>query len=95
MWNLDFDQEQVTSPSQQRMIDQIQKHIEEVNAFSSDQPEAIETFRIKYLGKKGLLNQYFSEFKNVPPEDKKRFGQTINELKQAATEKVTSLKNGL
>ncbi|NNF19482.1 MAG: phenylalanine--tRNA ligase subunit alpha [Flavobacteriaceae bacterium] len=77
------------------MIDQIQKHIEEVNAFSTDQPEAIEAFRIKYLGKKGLLNQYFSEFKNVPPEDKKRFGQTINELKQAATEKVTALKNGV
>ncbi|MDC6350858.1 phenylalanine--tRNA ligase subunit alpha [Zeaxanthinibacter sp. PT1] len=77
------------------MIDQIQKHIEEVNAFSSDQPEAIEAFRIKYLGKKGLLNQYFSEFKNVPPQEKKRFGQTINELKQAATEKVAALKNGL
>uniref|UniRef100_UPI003565EBD0 phenylalanine--tRNA ligase subunit alpha n=1 Tax=Zeaxanthinibacter enoshimensis TaxID=392009 RepID=UPI003565EBD0 len=77
------------------MIDQIQKHIEEVKAFSSDQAEAIEAFRIKYLGKKGLLNEYFSEFKNVAPEDKKRFGQTINELKQAATEKVNALKTGL
>jgi len=55
----------------------------------------VEAFRIKYLGKKGLLNDFFAEFKNVPNEQKKEFGQTINKLKTVAQEKVTSLKAAL
>ena len=77
------------------MIDTIKKHIEEVHEFTADSQEAVEAFRIKYLGKKGLLNDFFKEFKNVPGEQKKEYGQTINELKQAATEKVNTLKNAL
>ena len=77
------------------MIDTLKKHIEEVNAFQADSPEAIEKFRIKYLGKKGLLNEFFAEFKNVPNGEKKEFGQTINTLKAAAQEKVNSLKEAL
>jgi phenylalanyl-tRNA synthetase alpha chain len=74
------------------MIEDIKKQIAEVKSFTSDSVEAVETFRIKYLGKKGILNDFFAEFKNVPKEQKKEFGQTINELKQAATEKVEILK---
>ncbi|SNR57987.1 phenylalanyl-tRNA synthetase, alpha subunit [Maribacter sedimenticola] len=77
------------------MIDKIKEKIAEVNSFTADNLEAVETFRIKYLGKKGILNDFFAEFKNVPNEQKKEFGQTINELKQAATEKVESLKEVL
>lgn len=77
------------------MIDQIKEHIAEVEAFSADTPEAVEAFRIKYLGKKGLLNTLFSEFKNVPQDEKKEFGQTINKLKTLATAKVETLKKGL
>ena len=74
------------------MIDQLRKHIEDVKAFASDDAEAIEAFRIKYLGKKGLLNEFFRELKNIPKEEKRAFGQAVNELKIAATEKVTALK---
>tara|TARA_R110002074_G_scaffold197610_8_gene364889 strand:+ start:11564 stop:12583 length:1020 start_codon:yes stop_codon:yes gene_type:complete len=77
------------------MIDKIKEKISEVNAFTADNLADIETFRIKYLGKKGILNDFFAEFKNVPNEQKKEFGQTINELKQAATEKVEALKETL
>ncbi|MRI01347.1 phenylalanine--tRNA ligase subunit alpha [Kriegella sp. EG-1] len=77
------------------MIDTIKEHIAEVEKFKSDSKEAVEAFRIKYLGKKGLLNDFFKEFKNVPGPQKKEFGQTINQLKQAATEKVNILKNSL
>jgi len=77
------------------MIDQLKKHLKEVDNFSSDNPKEIEAFRIQYLGKKGLLNQFFSEFKNVPVEDKKEFGQSINELKNKATEKVQALKKSI
>lgn len=77
------------------MIDTLKKHIVEVENFTTDSKEAVETFRIKYLGKKGLLNDYFVEFKNVPIDQKKQFGQTINELKTLATEKVSALKEAL
>lgn len=77
------------------MIDKIKDHITEVEKFTTDSKEAVEAFRIKYLGKKGLLNDFFAEFKNVPNDQKKEFGQTINTLKNAATEKVNALKNSL
>jgi phenylalanyl-tRNA synthetase alpha chain len=77
------------------MIDTIKKHITEVENFSSTNMEAIEAFRIKYLGKKGLFNHFFSDFKNVPNEQKKEFGQTVNLLKTIATEKVNTLKEAL
>jgi len=77
------------------MIDTVKKHIAEVQAFSSTNKEEIESFRIKYLGKKGLLNELFAEFKNVPNEQKKEFGQIINTLKNTAQEKIDSLKQAL
>jgi phenylalanyl-tRNA synthetase alpha chain len=77
------------------MIDKIKEHIAEVEKFTTKAKEDIENFRIKYLGKKGLLNDFFAEFKNVPNEQKKEFGQTINKLKEAAQEKVNTLKEAL
>ncbi|WP_430968186.1 phenylalanine--tRNA ligase subunit alpha [Spongiimicrobium sp. 2-473A-2-J] len=77
------------------MIDQLKEHIVAVEGFTSSKAEEIEAFRIKYLGKKGLLNHFFAEFKNVPPDQKKEFGQTINLLKHSATEKVSTLKEAL
>ncbi len=77
------------------MIDKIKEHISKVEGFNSDNPAEIEAFRIEYLGKKGFLNQFFAEFKNVPNDQKKDFGQAINTLKNAATEKVAVLKEAL
>jgi phenylalanyl-tRNA synthetase alpha chain len=77
------------------MIDQLKEHIKEVEEFTTTSKEAIEEFRIKYLGKKGILNFFFSEFKQIPNDQKKEFGKTINELKVLATEKVSTLKEAL
>ncbi|TYP99726.1 phenylalanyl-tRNA synthetase alpha subunit [Tenacibaculum adriaticum] len=74
------------------MLDKIKELIGEVNTFSATSLDEIETFRIKFLGSKGILKELFAEFKNVPNDQKKEFGQTINTLKQAAEEKVTTLK---
>ncbi len=77
------------------MLDKIKELIAEVNAFSSTKNEEIEAFRIKFLGSKGILKELFAEFKNVPNDQKKAFGQAINELKKNAEEKVNSLKEAL
>ncbi|NAY91819.1 phenylalanine--tRNA ligase subunit alpha [Muricauda sp. JGD-17] len=74
------------------MIETIKEHLEEIKKFTSTSKDEIEAFRIKYLGKKGLLNEFFAEFKNVPNEQKKEFGQVVNQLKSEATEKVNALK---
>ncbi len=77
------------------MIEEINKHIAEVETFTSANKEEIETFRIKYLGNKGLLKDFFAEFKNVPNGQKKEFGQAVNTLRDLAQDKVNSLKKTL
>ena len=77
------------------MLDTIKNHIAEVEKFESNSTEAVEQFRIKYLGKKGLLNDLFSKFKDVPADQKKAYGQSINLLKKTATQKVNALKQTL
>lgn len=77
------------------MIDKIKELIAEADAFTTQSKDEVEAFRIKYLGKKGLLNTYFAEFKNVANDQKKEFGQAINQLKNTAQEKVDALKSDL
>ena len=74
------------------MIDHIRKLIKEADDFSGDNLSDIENFRIKFLGKKGVLNDLFEAFKSVPSNEKKAYGQAINQLKKAAQEKVNTLK---
>ncbi|NBC84433.1 MAG: phenylalanine--tRNA ligase subunit alpha [Bacteroidetes bacterium] len=75
------------------MIDQIKSYLNEVQSFHSTSPQEIENFRIRFLGKKGLLNSLFVEFKNVPNTEKKEIGQQINTLKNAINEKIQELKS--
>ena len=77
------------------MIQKIKDYITEVENFQGKTAEEIEAFRIKFLGKKSLLNEFFAEFKNVPNDQKKEFGQTINQLKNSAQAKVDELKEWL
>ena len=41
------------------MIDHIKKLIKEADDFSADSLSAVEDFRVKFLGKKGVLNDLF------------------------------------
>ncbi len=77
------------------MIDKIKQHIEEAKAFNDKNKESLEQFRIKYLGSKGLLKELFNEFKNIPNDQKKDFGQVINTLKAVAEEKVKTIQEEL
>ena len=74
------------------MLEKIDQLLTEVNAFTTTNKDEIETFRIKYSGKKGILNEFFDQFKDVPNEQKKEFGQKINALKQAVSTKIETLK---
>lgn len=74
------------------MKQEIEKYLIEVRAFSTGSADELEQFRIKYSGKKGILNDLFAMFKNVAPEDRKEMGKLLNELKEAIQEKHESLK---
>ncbi|OYQ42292.1 phenylalanine--tRNA ligase subunit alpha [Flavobacterium aurantiibacter] len=73
------------------MIDQIHAYIKEVEAFQTTDKNELEQFRIKFIGSKGILKDLFAAFKAVPNEEKKAFGQLINQLKNAAEEKVAQI----
>ena len=75
------------------MTDKIRQYIAEAEHFQTSTKDELEAFRIKFLGKKGLLNDFFAEFRNVPNEQKKEFGQVINQLKNTAEEKVRSIQD--
>lgn len=70
------------------MIERIRDIIKEVNEYKATQPADAESFRIAYLGKKGLLNQLFADFKQVPSDQRKEVGIAINDLKNLVTEKA-------
>ncbi|WP_350180609.1 phenylalanine--tRNA ligase subunit alpha [Phaeodactylibacter sp.] len=67
-------------------------------AIEADQPgdlQALEQFRIKYLGSKNVIKALFGEIRNIPNEQKKEYGQRVNAVKEAAEAKYNSLKQQL
>jgi phenylalanyl-tRNA synthetase alpha chain len=77
------------------MTDKIKQYIAEAQDFQTQNAKELEEFRIKFLGSKGLLKDFFAEFKNVPNDQKKEFGQVINLLKTTAEDKVKSIQDVL
>ena len=75
------------------MEDKIKKDLKDIQNFQSDSITEIEEFRVKYLGKKGLLNSYFIEFKSLDYDEKKKLGSLLNNLKNSAQQKVDDLKS--
>ena len=74
------------------MLDKVNELIGEVKAFKASSKEEVESFRIKYLGSKGILKDLFNDFKNVENSLKKEVGQALNGLRTEATERVNELK---
>jgi phenylalanyl-tRNA synthetase alpha chain len=74
------------------MKDRIQQLLSEINAFKAQNKEELEQFRIKFLGKKGVMGDLFNEFKNVPGELRKEVGVMLNDLKNRAQETINNHK---
>ena len=77
------------------MLKKITDLLSEISALTVKDAAELETFRLKYLSKKGLLSDLFEDFKNVPAAEKKDIGQKLNLLKQTALEKFSALKTEL
>ena len=75
------------------MLEKVQEYLREVESFAPKNNEELEVFRIKFLGKKGVMNDLFAAFKAVPNEQKKAFGKALNQLKQTAQGKLDKFKD--
>lgn len=76
----------------EQLLQQIEAFRAEIAAAEAATPEAVEEFRIRYLGTKGLVKSIMAEMRNVPTERKKEFGQVLNDFKLFAEAKYETLK---
>ncbi|WP_341659329.1 phenylalanine--tRNA ligase subunit alpha [Blattabacterium cuenoti] len=70
----------------QKKIEKIKK---ELQCFHMKTSNDLETFRIKFLGKKkGIITILFKELKKISIQKRKTYGKIINELKKEAQNKI-------
>ncbi|MGP1622745.1 phenylalanine--tRNA ligase subunit alpha [Bacteroides heparinolyticus] len=74
------------------MIAKINQLLQEVETLKATNAEELELLRLKYLSKKGAINELMTDFRNVAAEQKKEVGMRLNELKNKAQEKIAALK---
>ena len=74
------------------ILDRIEELLKEVSELSASNAEEIEALRLKYLSRKGIINDLMADFRNVAADEKKTIGMKINELKQKTTERINELR---
>lgn len=74
------------------MQQEIERLLKEIEEFSSNDASAVEQFRIRFLGKKGVVRELSNTLKTLSVEEKKSFGQALNTLKNKAQAKIDALK---
>ena len=67
-----------------QLLKEIEQYKQEITDTVLNDEESLETYRIKFIGTKGIVKNLMGELKNVPAEKKKEFGQLLNEFKQFA-----------
>lgn len=77
------------------MIEKIETLLDEIKSLSANDEKEVEALRIKYLSKKGVINDLMTDFRSVPASDKREIGMKLNELKNAAQEKINSLRENV
>ena len=77
------------------LIERIKQLQEKLEIEEIKNSHELEAFRLKYISKKGALNELFDEFKSASVEDKKTLGKRLNELKQLAEAKFKELSEKL
>jgi phenylalanyl-tRNA synthetase alpha chain len=77
------------------MQEKIEKILSEIDTLVLTSKEEVETYRIKWLSKKGEITTLFEEFRTVTPDLKKALGQKLNDLRTKAQDKINALKESL
>ena len=74
------------------LLEKIESMLKEVSELSAQNAEEVEALRLKYLSKKGEINELMADFRTVPADMKKTVGIKINELKKNAYDKINALR---
>ncbi len=75
------------------LLQQINDHKVAITDFAANNADDVEQFRIKWLGTKGLVKAIMGEMRNVPNDQKKEFGQILNEFKLFAEARFQALQD--
>ncbi len=67
-------------------LEQLKSLISEIESAGIADAAALEAFRIRFLGSKNIVKPLSALIREVPNEQKKEFGQLVNEAKQKAEE---------
>ncbi len=70
------------------MKEKLESVIHEIKEIVLQSADEAESFRLKYLSRKGLLNDFMEKFKEIPNQEKKEIGKIMNELKTSLQEKL-------
>lgn len=74
------------------MIDKIKSISQHIDSMKASTLEEVEALRIKYLSKKGEIAALMEQFREVAPDKKREVGQALNQLKNALTEHINTLR---
>lgn len=77
------------------MIAKIEQLLEEIKLLKAADEKELEALRIKYLSKKGIINDLMTDFRNVAAEQKRELGMKLNTLKTIAQDKINQLRDEL
>lgn len=77
------------------IIEQIKELLQQVENIKAANTEELEALRIKYLSKKGVMNELMTAFRDVPGDQKRELGQKLNTLKNALQDKINGLRLAL
>lgn len=77
------------------MIEKINDLLAEVGTLTANDERELEALRIKYLSKKGVMNELMTAFRDVPGDQKRELGQKLNTLKNALQDKINGLRLAL
>src|SRR5664279_3382718 len=77
----------------EELLEKLDSYRKEIVGTELTGADAAESYRIRFLGTKGIVKNLFQEMKNVPADKKKEFGQILNEFKQLAESKYEEAKS--
>ena len=77
------------------MLAKVKEIHQEIDQFRVDTKEQLEQFRLRFVSRKGVITELFEGLKTIPQDDRRSFGQELNELKNKAQERFQSFTQAL
>lgn len=77
------------------IFDKVKSILKDIEEAAPKNGEELEKFRRTYVGGKNVIKPLFGEIRNIAKEQKREFGQLVNQVKQTAEQKFADLKERL